>query len=65
MAFIRYNSPMTQVFIVGMVCFCCPGMFNALTGMGGTGQSSTKAAANAGTATAVTFTLCSLIGAPL
>ncbi|GAA5808766.1 hypothetical protein MFLAVUS_002162 [Mucor flavus] len=65
MAFVRYNSPMVQVFIVGMVCFCCPGMFNALTGMGGTGQSSTKAAANASTATAVTFTLCSLIGAPL
>ncbi|GAA5800561.1 hypothetical protein HPULCUR_005997 [Helicostylum pulchrum] len=61
----RYNSPMVQVFIVGMVCFCCPGMYNALGGMGGGGQSSTEAATNAATATAVTFTIFSLVGAPI
>ncbi|GAA5813326.1 hypothetical protein MFLAVUS_006803 [Mucor flavus] len=65
MAFIRYNSPMVQVFIVGLVCFCCPGMFNALGGIGGGGKSSTDAAVNSTTALSVTFTLCSLIGAPL
>ncbi|KAI8902788.1 major facilitator superfamily domain-containing protein [Globomyces pollinis-pini] len=27
-----------QVILVGMICFCCPGMFNALSGMGGGGQ---------------------------
>ncbi|KAK4510052.1 uncharacterized protein ATC70_006221 [Mucor velutinosus] len=65
MGLIRYNSPMFQVFIVGMICFCCPGMYNALSGIGGAGQSSTEAATNSGTALAVTFTLCSLIGAPV
>ncbi|KAL9537220.1 hypothetical protein MBANPS3_011974 [Mucor bainieri] len=65
MGLIRYNSPMFQVFIVGMICFCCPGMYNALSGIGGAGQSSTEAATNSGTALAVTFTVCSLIGAPV
>jgi hypothetical protein len=41
------------------------GMYNALTGMGGAGQADTTAADNSATALAVTFTLCSLIGAPL
>ncbi|SAM05317.1 hypothetical protein [Absidia glauca] len=40
-------------------------MYNALTGMGGAGQADTTAADNSATALAVTFTLCSLIGAPL
>ena len=34
----RYNSPVTQVCLIALVCFCCPGMFNALSGMGGGGQ---------------------------
>lgn len=61
----RYNSPEFQIFSVGMICFCCPGMYNALSGLGAQGQSSTTAATEAGTALAVTFTLCSLIGAPV
>ncbi|KAG2203074.1 hypothetical protein INT46_010379 [Mucor plumbeus] len=65
MGLIRYNSPVFQIFIVGMICFCCPGMYNALSGIGGQGQSSTKAATDGGTALSVTFTICSLIGAPV
>lgn len=65
MGLIRYNSPVFQIFIVGMICFCCPGMFNALSGLGGGGKSSTKAATDGNTALSVTFTLCSLIGAPV
>ncbi|KAI8394089.1 major facilitator superfamily domain-containing protein [Radiomyces spectabilis] len=60
----RYNSPNFQVFLVGFICFCCPGMFNALNGIGGAGRSSPKATDNANTALSITFTLCSLIGAP-
>ncbi|KAE8678540.1 UNC93-like protein 1 [Hibiscus syriacus] len=30
----RYNSPLVQVALIGLVCFCCPGMFNALSGGG-------------------------------
>ncbi|OAD78679.1 hypothetical protein PHYBLDRAFT_18519 [Phycomyces blakesleeanus NRRL 1555(-)] len=60
----RYNDPHFQIFLVGFICFCCPGMFNALNGIGGGGRSSTDAANNANTALSVTFTVCSLIGAP-
>ncbi|CAO1618153.1 unnamed protein product [Jaminaea pallidilutea] len=34
----HYGNPYTQIFIVGLVAFCCPGLFNALSGMGGGGQ---------------------------
>jgi hypothetical protein len=33
-----YASPFAQLIIVSFVCFLCPGMFNALSGMGGGGQ---------------------------
>lgn len=61
----RYNSPVTQIFIVGMICFCCPGMFNAINGLGAAGKADTKDATDGGTALSVTFTICSLIGAPV
>ncbi|KAG1474192.1 hypothetical protein G6F56_000495 [Rhizopus delemar] len=61
----RYSDPNFQVFLVGFICFCCPGMFNALNGMGGAGQADPKVTNDANTALAVTFTVCSLIGAPI
>ncbi|KAI7904919.1 major facilitator superfamily domain-containing protein [Cokeromyces recurvatus] len=61
----RYSDPNFQVFLVGFICFCCPGMFNALNGMGGAGQADPKTTNDANTALAVTFTICSLIGAPV
>jgi MFS family permease len=33
-----FASPPTQLVLVGLVCFLCPGMYNALTGLGGAGQ---------------------------
>ena len=33
-----YASPPTQLTMVAFVCFLCPGMFNALSGLGGGGQ---------------------------
>ncbi|KAL9937313.1 hypothetical protein V8E36_003722 [Tilletia maclaganii] len=33
-----YDSTTTQVFIVAFVCFLTPGLFNALSGIGGGGQ---------------------------
>jgi MFS family permease len=50
-----YASPKVQLFMVAMVCFLCPGMFNALNGMGGGGQLSTKASDDANTAVYSTF----------
>lgn len=33
-----YASPKVQLVMVAFVCFLCPGMFNALSGMGGGGK---------------------------
>jgi hypothetical protein len=33
-----YASPKVQLTMVSFVCFLCPGMFNALGGMGGGGK---------------------------
>jgi MFS family permease len=33
-----FASPETQLILVSFVCFLCPGMFNALNGLGGAGQ---------------------------
>lgn len=33
-----YASPIFQLLLVSFVCFLCPGMFNALGGLGGGGK---------------------------
>ncbi|KAJ4832475.1 hypothetical protein Tsubulata_000014 [Turnera subulata] len=58
----RYNSPLVQVSLIGLVCFCCPGMFNALSGMGGGGQVDPTAANNANTALYTTFAVFGVLG---
>ncbi|CAL9207922.1 UNC93-like protein 1 [Musa acuminata AAA Group] len=58
----RYNSPLAQVSLIGLVCFCCPGMFNALSGMGGGGQVDHTAANNANTALYTTFAVFGVLG---
>ncbi|KAK8220866.1 major facilitator superfamily domain-containing protein [Phyllosticta capitalensis] len=50
-----YASPPAQLLIVSFVCFLCPGMFNALSGMGGGGQVDTSAANKANIALYSTF----------
>lgn len=35
---LKLNSALVQIYVVGFICFCCPGMFNALNGLGGAGQ---------------------------
>ncbi|TQS37831.1 hypothetical protein Golomagni_01682 [Golovinomyces magnicellulatus] len=39
-----FASPPVQLFMVSLVCFFCPGMFNALAGLGGGGKVDTKLA---------------------
>ncbi|GLJ55478.1 hypothetical protein SUGI_1191330 [Cryptomeria japonica] len=58
----RYNSPVVQIILIGLICFCCPGMFNALTGMGGGGQVNADAANNANTALYTTFAVFGILG---
>jgi MFS family permease len=50
-----YASPPAQLLLVSVVCFLCPGMFNALTGIGAGGQVNSKAQADAATALYSTF----------
>jgi hypothetical protein len=41
-----YASPKFQLVMVALVCFLCPGMFNALGGMGGGGKADATLADN-------------------
>ena len=41
-----YASPKIQLGMVAFVCFLCPGMFNALSGMGGGGKTDATLADN-------------------
>lgn len=50
-----YHSPLAQILLVGVVCFLCPGMLNALNGMGGGGQVDPTVADNAASALYATF----------
>lgn len=50
-----YYHPITQVIMLGFVCFMGPGLFNALNGLGGGGQVDTKTSANANAALYATF----------
>ncbi|BGP51384.1 hypothetical protein JCM10450v2_007322 [Rhodotorula kratochvilovae] len=45
-----YASPIVQVILISLICFCTPGMFNALSGVGGGGQVDPKAANDANVA---------------
>lgn len=60
--FFRYNSPLVQVILIGVICFCCPGMFNALSGMGGGGQVDHTASNNSLTALYTTFAIFGILG---
>ncbi|KAG0327576.1 hypothetical protein BG004_002752, partial [Podila humilis] len=53
----RWPSPMAQVIAVGLICFCCPGMFNALNSMGGGGQIDSDVDQNANVALYTMFAL--------
>ena len=50
-----YASPLFQVIFVALVCFLCPGMFNAVNGLGAGGGISAHDINNANTALYSTF----------
>lgn len=53
----HYASPQVQLLLVALVCFLCPGMFNAVNGLGGAGQLSATTADNANVAVYATFSV--------
>lgn len=52
-----YATPPVQLAVVAFVCFMCPGMFNALNGLGGGGQFAAKVADNSNVAVYSTFSV--------
>jgi len=57
-----YASPKFQLFMVAIVCFMCPGMFNALGGMGGGGKADAKVADDMNVALYSTFAVFGYFG---
>ncbi|GMF79456.1 unnamed protein product [[Candida] boidinii] len=65
-----YSSTVVQILMVSFVCFLCPGMFNALSGLGGAGLSDASLADKANVALNSTFstlgffsgTICNYLG---
>lgn len=52
-----YASPPFQLALVAFTCFMCPGMFNALNGLGAAGQFNASTADNSNTALYSTFSV--------
>ena len=56
-----YNAPLFQVAMVGLVFFMCPGMLNALQGIGGGGQMDTHTSSSSSIAIYSTFAVGSVL----
>ena len=50
-----YYHPLTQICLLSVVCFMCPGLFNALNGLGAGGQVDSTTSANANAVVYATF----------
>ena len=50
-----YYHPVTQVCLLGLICFTCPGSFNALNGLGAAGRVDSKVNSNSNSALYSTF----------
>ncbi|PWN37733.1 MFS general substrate transporter [Meira miltonrushii] len=50
-----YGNPMSQIALIGFCCFLCPGMFNALSGIGGGGQLNPRVSSKSNTALNAVF----------
>ncbi|KAF9108511.1 hypothetical protein BGX27_008329 [Mortierella sp. AM989] len=63
----KLSDPLVQIVILGFVCFCCPGMFNALQGTGtyGLDPKDSDVGNRAGIALSLVFALSSLFAGAL
>ncbi|KZV91704.1 MFS general substrate transporter [Exidia glandulosa HHB12029] len=57
-----YRHPLFQVLLVSFICFTCPGMYNALSGLGGGGQIDATTADRGGMALNSTFAVMAFFG---
>lgn len=52
-----YMHPVTQICMLALICFMCPGLFNAVNGLGGGGQVDETTGANSNAALYATFSV--------
>ncbi|PWN42792.1 MFS general substrate transporter [Ceraceosorus guamensis] len=57
-----YYNPRTQILILGLVLFLCPGLFNAATSIGGAGLANPRVASDSLTSLYAVFALSGLVG---
>ncbi|KAI1619995.1 major facilitator superfamily domain-containing protein [Exophiala viscosa] len=57
----HYSNPMVQIVVVSIILFLNPGMYNALSGLGGAGQVDATAQNNAGIALHTTFAVIGFV----
>ena len=57
-----YYHPITQVVMLGIICFMGPGLYNALTGLGGAGQVDPTTGDNQSSALYATFAFMAFFG---
>lgn len=57
-----YYHPVTQVIMLGFVCFMGPGLYNSLSGIGGGGQVTPTTSDNANSALYATFAFMAFFG---
>lgn len=62
--FAFWYSAWTQLWLISMICFCCPGMYNSITGIGGSGQLDPTVADNATVALLAAVAVMSLTIVP-
>ncbi|KAG0301619.1 hypothetical protein BGZ98_008194 [Dissophora globulifera] len=64
---LKLSDPLAQVIVLGFICFCCPGMFNALQGTGTYGLSAkdSDVGNRAGIALSCVFAFSSLFAGAL
>ncbi|KAI0075905.1 MFS general substrate transporter [Panus rudis PR-1116 ss-1] len=60
-----YYHPATQVIMLGFVCFMCPGLYNALNGLGGGGRVDTATNSNANAVHYATFAFAAWFAGPV
>ncbi|GAA5826237.1 hypothetical protein JCM10212_006778, partial [Sporobolomyces blumeae] len=60
-----WASPTVQVAVVSLVCFGCPGMFNALSGVGGGGQVDPRVNNDGNVALYSTFAVIGFFAGPI
>jgi hypothetical protein len=56
-----YTDTLTEIIILGLICFLLPCMFNGINGLGAVGKANATITDNTNTTLAVTLVVCSIL----